>query len=515
MSKKDASTRPTIETITPLPGPGFKGNGAKTGSPDSRHGLKLLALLGALILLLVSGGLLLYYLSRNPLSTQKAASVPPPAPAQVRQKPVEPFEKRPAQAPEVIDPQILAAEKKAAEDKLADYLAARKKLDARGAAGWGESTYAEIIDSGRAADDAFMNKEFKSAAAQYGRAVSMATDLINRSPEVLSRLIDEGQAALGNGNGDLARQKFTTALKIDPASKDARHGLKRSETIEAVVGLIASGNRHETGGDLDLAAVDYQKALKMDADAAEARQALERVNGRIREIQYQRLISEGLAAFHNHNYQTARKKLLQAKSLKPNSSEVSDALAQVDQAIRLARINQLQKQARAAEQIEDWPTALKSYQAVLDIDGNVQFARQGQRRSAEQIRIAKRLDFFLTKPDTLASDRQLKDATLLLGEAGEVQPRGKKLDARIRKLDQLIRIARTPIKITIESDNLTDVAVYKVGKLGRFEVRELELRPGTYTVIGARDGYQDVRQNIVVKPDRQPIRVSIKCEVKI
>ena len=250
MSKKDASTRPTIETITPLPAPGFKSNGAETGSSGSRHGLKLLALLGALIFLLVGGGLLLLYLSRNPLSTQEAASVPPPVPAQVRQKPAEPLEKLPEQAEqalEVIDPQILAAEKRAAEDKLADFLAARKKLDARGAADWGESTYAEIINSGRAADDALMNREFKSAAAQYGRAASMAADLINRSPEVLSRLIDEGQAALGTGNGDLARQKFTTALKIDPASKDARQGLKRSETIAAVVGLIASGNRHETG----------------------------------------------------------------------------------------------------------------------------------------------------------------------------------------------------------------------------------------------------------------------------
>ena len=59
------------------------------------------------------------------------------------------------------------------------------------------------------------------------------------------------------------------------------------------------------------------------------------------------------------------------------------------------------------------------------------------------------------------------------------------------------------------------MAVYRVGKLGRFHVHELELRPGTYTVVGARDGYQDVRQKVVVKPDRLPIRVTIECKVKI
>ena len=89
------------------------------------------------------------------------------------------------------------------------------------------------------------------------------------------------------------------------------------------------------------------------------------------------------------------------------------------------------------------------------------------------------------------------------------------MTARIKKLEELVSIAQKPLKITIESDNLTDVAVYKVGKLGRFAVHELKLRPGTYTVVGTRDGYQDVRQKIVVKPGGQLLRVTVKCRVKI
>jgi hypothetical protein len=75
--------------------------------------------------------------------------------------------------------------------------------------------------------------------------------------------------------------------------------------------------------------------------------------------------------------------------------------------------------------------------------------------------------------------------------------------------------AQTPVKIILESDNFTEVAVYKVGKLGRFTVRELNLRPGTYTLVGARDGYQDVRKKIIVKPGQRPMRIAVKCEVKI
>jgi hypothetical protein len=59
------------------------------------------------------------------------------------------------------------------------------------------------------------------------------------------------------------------------------------------------------------------------------------------------------------------------------------------------------------------------------------------------------------------------------------------------------------------------VAVYKVARLGRFSVKELDLRPGTYTVVGARDGYQDVRQKIVIKPGQKPVQISIICKVKL
>jgi len=512
MSKKDVSNRSTIETITPLTAPRIKRNGADTDNLNRQHRIKILALLGSLLLLVISGGWLLVYLSKNPLQTGRVTDIPSPAPVNVKKRPAESSQEKPMPT---VEPDQIAREKETAEQRLADFLEAKNNLDGKGVADWGEPSYIEMIQFGQAADSAFMNKEYKAAAQQYSRATSIANELAGRSGQALTRLLDEGQTALNAGDGSLAQRKFATALMIDSANQVARRGLERAKTIEAVITLIASGKQHEAGGDLALAAADYQKALQLDAYSQEARIALESVNGRIKEAQFQQLISGGLAAFHNNEYQTARKKLIKAKALKPNSLEVVDALSQVDQAIRLARIDTLQRQALAAEQTEDWQTALKSYQAVLGIDKNVQFAGRGTKRAAEQIRIAKRLDFFLAKPETLESNSQLNNAILLLGEAEDVKPQGPKLAERIIKLEELVSLAKTPVKITIQSDNLTHVAVYRVGKLGRFEVRELELRPGSYTIVGARDGYQDVRQKIVVKPGRQPLRVIVKCRVKI
>jgi hypothetical protein len=512
MPQKDASTRPTIETITPLSAPTPKSTGPAIDNGRRQYRNIFLILIVSLVLLVSGGGWLLYYLSQNPLQTDRSTNSRPPAPVKVEKKPDAPPQE---QKPTEVDPAQLAKAKANAEQKLGDFLEARDNLAGKGVAEWGGALYTEMIKLGEAADSYFMNNEYSAASEHYVRATSIAQDLAGRSGEAQSRLIAEGQTALEAGDGSLAQRKFGTVLMIDSSNQVARRGLQRAKTIETVIALIASGRQHEESGNLSQAAADYQKALSLDPHSQEAGDALKDANTLIKEKQFQQLISEGLAAFHRNDYQLARQKLIKAKSLKPKSREVLDALSQVDQAIRLARIEALHRQAQAAEQIEDWQGALKAYLAVLSIDQNVQFANRGKNRATEQIRTAKRLDFFLAKPDTLESDGQLNNAILLLGEAKEVKPRGSKLTARITKLEHLVSIAKTPIKVTIESDNFTHVAVYRVGKLGRFEVRELELRPGTYTVVGARDGYQDVRQKIVVNPGRQPIRITVICRVKI
>ena len=226
-------------------------------------------------------------------------------------------------------------------------------------------------------------------------------------------------------------------------------------------------------------------------------------------------MSQGLTALHKKDYELADAALLKARALKPDSPEVSDALLQVDQAQRLARIDRLREKARIADQSEQWQQALEAYLAVLEIDKNLQFAVRGRDRAQEQIRLAKRLSYFIAQPRTLESDQQLDNAALLLNEAKTVEPQGPKLAAQIKKLEELVAVFRMPVNVLIESDNLTQVAVYKVGRLGRFEQQELKLRPGTYTVVGARDGYKDVRREIVVTPGQTSLRLTIKCKDKI
>ena len=503
------------EIITPERVPG-QDSTPRARSPWRQHLLKTTALILALIVLLAGGGLLLHHLSKNPIQIVEAPDedvVTAPKTKETSSQPaaveVEP-ERSQAKSPAQV-----ALKKEEAEQKLTNFLLAKKELDERGAAEWGGNLYMRMVQLAQEADALFMNREYSSAGDKYEEASSNASELASQTEDALRRVLEEGRVALAEGDGKQAQHKFSVALMIDPTNQFAQQNLERAKKIETVFRLIHSAQRHEKLNNLAFALADYQEALKLDSESDQARKGFDRVKGLIAGEQFKQLMSSGFAALQNNEYERARKTFQKAGSFKPNSSEVQDALAQVDQAIRLARIEDLRKEALVAEQAEDWKKALESYLAVIEIDPAIQFAVQGKALSLERVILEKRFNFYLERPSVLESDRHLQNANLLLQDARKIAPKGPQLTAQVERLDQLVIMAKTPVKVSLESDNLTEVAVYRVGRLGRFTSRDLQLRPGTYTVVGTRKGYRDVRQQVVVKPGQSVVRVIVVCKERI
>ena len=523
-----------VEIITPLK---VRSHG---GQPDSSHPFRspvmpILLLLIGLVVMAAGGFIFIRQLSEHPVGVSKEIHGNETSEVDVQKKPVPDatgrtklpvgpvtpsapvtLEQQQTMEPQpTINPAKRALEKQKAEKALEAFLILKKVIQEKGVAEWGGKEYEEMTTLGREADEAFMDHTFLGAAEKYAQAGRKAAELADTTQSVFQRLLEEGRKALEAGNSTMARKKFRAALMIEPFNDLAQRNLEQAETLDAVNRLVESGKTHEENDRFAFAHTDYQEALKLDPESKTAQQALNRVKERIVGQQFQKLMSDGLTAYHDGRYQSARTQLLKAKSFRPDSREVQNALSQVDEAIRLAKIEKLRQNALTAEYTEDWDKALRSYLAVLKIDPNISFAVQGKERALEHIRVAKRIRFFLQKPDVMESNPQLQNAVLVIGEAESLQPRGPRLSQRLDELKALVDAARTPVKVMIESDNLTEVAVYKVGKLGRFTTRELSLRPGTYTVVGSRDGYKDVRQKIVVKPHQKALRVIVLCENKV
>ena len=225
-------------------------------------------------------------------------------------------------------------------------------------------------------------------------------------------------------------------------------------------------------------------------------------------------MAEGLAQLDRGELAAARAAFETAIGLSPGSPEAPEGLARVEAAEQLEAIASHRERATAFEAGEQWAEAASVYMAVLTLDPAIRFAKAGLARASARSELGRQLEAQIERPDRLSDDSVLEQARLLLASAEQIVSPGPVLSRQTERLRQQIDIASTPVNVVLLSDGFTDVLVYKVGRLGTFERKELELRPGTYTVVGSRAGFQDVRQRLEVRPDSTP-SLDVRCEKKI
>jgi hypothetical protein len=171
--------------------------------------------------------------------------------------------------------------------------------------------------------------------------------------------------------------------------------------------------------------------------------------------------------------------------------------------------------ALAFERRELWAQAVERYEAALAEDPTVAFAIAGRERSRARADLDTKLENLIANPNLLLTDGVLDDARGLVEQARPLAEAGTRIAAQVERLDTLIRVASTPIAVQLTSDGQTEVTVYRVGPLGAFATTEIEVRPGTYTAVGSRQGYRDVRATFTVVPGRETPAVRIVCSEQI
>jgi len=231
--------------------------------------------------------------------------------------------------------------------------------------------------------------------------------------------------------------------------------------------------------------------------------------------EFRRLMSEGLTALAAGDAARARQAFQRALVLSPGSPEAIDGSSRADESLRLAAISEHRVRAAESEGKENWQAALEEYDSVLALDPTIRFALEGKARTETRAELAEQLQSHIAHPERLSTDEVLESAQQLLDQAESTEPSGPVLRRQIDSLAEHIAVATTPIRVELISDNLTEVTVYRVGRLGRFTQHALDLRPGSYTVVGSRAGYRDVRQRLTVSPNRDSKPVVVRCEEKI
>jgi tetratricopeptide (TPR) repeat protein len=410
---------------------------------------------------------------------------------------------------------LLARQREEAREALAAIARKQEALVARGVTEWAAEEYAATQLSVAAGEALLNEREYARAAAALQEALGRLVALESRAESLLQESLHAGALALSAGDAEEAKSRYSLALKLDPENAEAQQGLARTERIDEVFALLRAGERKEADGELESARDDYGRAAELDPELARARVDLARIEDRIAEVRHRESMSQALAALGRKDFETARRAFSEARRWRPESDGAAEGLAAATQELRLASIARLRERATRLESEERWSEATEQYEAVLALDPALAFAHEGKARASQRAVLAAELDRNLNDPERLASPQVHERAVLVLAQAAAVPDPGPRLRQQIAVVGRLVELAGKPIRVELESDLQTEVVLYRVGRLGSFDRRQLELRPGTYTVVGTRDGYRDVRKRFTVRPGEHPAPVVVRCEERI
>ena len=499
MAERDSQSPGHDETIVPVE-PGFRKPGPEFRRPEPGPAMSMPVRVLALGGLVVAAAVVFMWLPSwvdDQQPQEPIAEEPPPEP--------------PEETGPVYTEEELEALREEADGLLARLLNQQSRLDRRSAAEWGGGDFETYQGLGRSGDDAYLAGAFRDSVDAYEQALDIGEELLTRSIELIDAALGAASEALAAGNAAVAAEQFSLVLRIEPDNARAQAGLLRAQQLPDVLALVRQGEELEQSGDLEGAVRAYREAVALDGLWAPARSALNALEASIRARRFDDLMSRGLNAMAAEEFEDAHGLFAQALALRPDSEEARSAQTQADQSLKLEQIALVEARALAFELRERWDDALRLYDDALQTDSTLAFAQEGRTRAQYRVDLELKLQNLVDHPDLLFDDDVLRDARLLAAEAGGISPMGPRLGDQVESLDRLLTLASTPLPVQLQSDELTEVTLFRVGRLGQFLVRDLELRPGAYTVVGSRSGYRDVRMTFTVLPGQSLDPIRVEC----
>ena len=407
--------------------------------------------------------------------------------------------------------QALRAQRRAAQDLLAEIMDKQAALEARQVTQWADTDYRAARDKLKTGDDWYQKGRFQQASDAYQASLKQFNALLERISPLLEQTLARGAVAIDRGDIEEARQAFTTALALEPANDEAETGLARLEQLPRVLDRLTEGGRLLATGDLEKALASFEKAIELDSLNLVAKERVEHARNLVNEKNLNAALSQGFDYLQANNYPAAIVAFERALKLSPTSASARQALTQARSEYGQQRIHILLREANTQEQQERWQDAVATYQAVLAMDSAVVDATVGVARSRARADLDQALTQLIQAPLRLSASAIYQQAQQRLNDARQLGAHSPRLSRQIQQLENLLVEAITPITVRLVSDNKTSVTILRVAALGQFAEKQIQLKPGKYVAEGIRKGYRDVRIAFTVSGTGASNPIQVAC----
>jgi tetratricopeptide (TPR) repeat protein len=413
-----------------------------------------------------------------------------------------------------------AAERQVATAARDDWQKTRARAEGEGVVRWGDASWLEALRVSELAEARLAGRDFSAAAPAFRDAIGRVEQLLASRPTLLAEQLAAGDAAIQRADRAGAEAAFRRALLIAPEDPAAKRGLERVARLGEVLERVAASATREAAGDLKGARDELAAALRVDPDYAPARAAQARLAGTQSADAFAVAMAAGLNAARAGRAAEARAAYGRALALRPGDRAALAGLAELDGKDVRGRVLGLQAEAERLAASERWPEAVSAWEAVIAVDGTLAAAERGLGDARRRAALAATVERALAQADQFNDEAvAARGRSALAAGQSELARSGNGpapvLRAQLQRLEAALAAAATPVPVNLVSDNLTNITVYKVGNLGAFSSRTVQLRPGSYVILGSREGFRDVRRTLRVRADGSHGPLDVRCEEPI
>lgn len=363
----------------------------------------------------------------------------------------------------------------------------------------------------------FLDSGSFTLALQRMEEASASLDAVeNAIQDYIRGNASQGNRFIAQGKSEEAIEAFTKVLELDPANEEALKQLERSRVADKVFAALQSAKTSEDAEQFETALTYFQEAASIDTGSAKAQSGVSRIKRKISERDFAIAYTAAQFAITESRFEDAIVNYQAALEIFPDRTDLEGAIERAAAEKRQNDIVTRITQAYEFERVFDWESARNLYQELVQMEPELQEAKDGLLRTGRMIRSILRYETLIEVAKTEAQRTEFQLAIRTFDEAMKSKPEYLALTDEGERLRKFLQLQSQPVTVTLISDGSTWVSVQgpSMRKPEKFDSTNVNLLPGKYFVIGRKKGYQDVRFGIQIRGGMSQDPITVSATVK-
>ena len=361
----------------------------------------------------------------------------------------------------------------------------------------------------------FSNGDYLNALNNIKSLTTKTLAILDESEQIFKDNIEKATLFFSDDHYDKAKLHIEKALIVAPQSTKARALQQDIEKLQHILPLLNKAKAARAEHDLLNEHNLLEQVLKINSKRPEETERFNLLKQMIRNNSFDTHISSGFSEIEMHKIKEARYHYQKAKKIDPKRKELKVLLSQILTEEKSYRIQQAIRHAEQATRQDNWQQAKAGFAKVIKDMPENKIAIKGLKRANEILKFQSVLGQYIKSPYRLTDSGVLSGAKKILVQAEYASKHSSGIKKQMEQLNKLIATFNRLIPVKVMSDNMTDIHVRGIGKLGVIFHKTILLKPGDYIFEGTRKGFKSKLLQVLIPYDQNNYSVSIICDESI